>query len=142
MFVRNRFINNMFNKKFANQNLKDGGRLSFGGIGLALGMSAMVAVPGLALAAPVSGDAAANTSYQLSYSPSELKSAESVRALHLRIRRIALAHCPDYSVTRGLNERASCIKDVESDLVSQVDNPLLTKIHTGDATLSIASTSR
>ncbi len=113
--------------------------LSMRRVGLALGMSALVAAPGLALAGSANSDEA---SYQLSYNSAELKSAGSVKALHRKIRRIALDYCPDYGVTKNLSERASCIKDVESDLVSQVNHPLLTRIHSGDAAVSIASTTR
>lgn len=107
-------------------------------VGLVLGMSAMVAVPSVALA----GSATSASSYQLNYNVVELKSAASVKALHVKIRRVARDYCPDYSVNKNLRERTNCIRDVESDLVSQVDHPLLTRIHSGDAAISIASTRR
>lgn len=129
----------LINKEMLNNKPNASSGLSLRRLGLALGVSAMVAAPGFALAGPASSD---GPSYQLNYSAAELQSAESVKALHLRIRRVALAYCPDYSVTKNLSERASCIKDVESDLVSQVDHPLLTRIHSGDTEMSIASTRR
>jgi UrcA family protein len=124
-----------------NKNLNVLGKLSsnqwLGRIGVAVGMSAMVAVPGLALAAPTI-DSTAGSSYQLRYSTAELRSVESTKALHQRIRRVARAFCPDYSVTKDMRDRVSCVKDVESDLVSKVNHPRLTKIHTGDARMTIA----
>lgn len=120
---------NVFDKLSSNQRLVR--------FGVAVGMSVMVAAPGLALAAPSIGSTA---SYQLSYSANDLRSVASTKALHKRIRRIARAYCPDYSVTRDLSERASCVEDVESDLVSQVNHPRLTKVHSGDAVMAIAGT--
>lgn len=122
-----------------NKKVNVSGGFSMRRVGLALGLSAMIAVPGFALAGPAADD---DASYQLSYSSAELRSVESVKALHLKIRRVALDYCPDYAVTKNLSERASCIKDVESDLVSQVDNALLTRIHSGDSGMSIASANR
>lgn len=115
-------------------------KLSVGRVGLALGLSAIAAIPGMAVVA--NSHAAAQASYQLSYNTNELKSVGSVNALHLRIRRAARDYCPNYAVTKNLHERASCIKNVEADLVSQVDHPLLSRVHWGDAALAIASTSR
>lgn len=137
----NRMSSNTMPSNKATFNKKANATLSFSmrRVGLVLGVSALVAAPGFALAGSTNSDVA---SYQLSYNAAELKSAESVKALHTKIRRIALDYCPDYSVTRNLSERASCINDVESDLVSQVNHPLLTRIHSGDAAVSIASTAR
>ena len=109
------------------------------GLACGLALAAMVAVPGLAMAA---GGASDSQSYQLSYNAAELKSMGSAKALHRRIRRVALAHCPDYGTTKDLRDRAACIKEVETDLVSKVNHPLLTQIHSGDSAMSIAAADR
>lgn len=122
-----------------NKNMNVVKKLTMQSVGIAFGLSALVATP-VVLAA--SGGTATPQHYQLSYKGSDLKSMQSVKALHKRIRRIAVSYCPDYGVTKDLSERASCIEDVEADLVSQVGHPLLTKVHRGDVAMTIAGTDR
>lgn len=110
--------------------------------GLALGLAALVALPGLASASGDRAGSGADQGYQLSYNVSELKSLGSAKTLHRRIRRVALAHCPNYGVTKDLRDRAACIEEVEADLVSKVNHPLLTQVHTGNSVMNVAGTDR
>ncbi len=67
---------------------------------------------------------------------------ESIQSLHKEISKTAKTYCPSYTSIRSLADRRSCVTDVVSDLVDQVDSPLLTAYHRGETPNQVAQVSR
>lgn len=78
-----------------------------------------------------SGVAAANE-YAVSFSQDELVSYEGVGQVHARIVETAKDYCPTYAEVRSVSTVRACVNDVVADLVSKVNDPLMTAYHNGD----------
>ncbi|MEM1434137.1 MAG: UrcA family protein [Pseudomonadota bacterium] len=92
-------------------------------------------VAGLLLA----GAAQADISYSIKVSEKDFQNTAKVAELHKRIRRTAAEVCPSYFVSRGLAEVQQCRRDVEADLVSRIDHPVLTAYVNGERAAFFAS---
>ncbi len=90
----------------------------------------------VAVASAQSSDQAA---YSFSYTAAELRSADSIRSLHQRIRRVARENCPSYGVSRELKAGAQCRAEIAATLVNRIGNPALTALHAGSSVRTVAA---
>ena len=97
-------------------------------------LKTVVVVAGMAFAT----SAFTGSEYGVSINPSDLGSAQGVSDVHSRIVAEARAYCPNYREAGSLRNVRACIKDVTDDLVSKIDNPMLTSYHHGDTGVAIA----
>ncbi len=100
---------------------------------LAIAVVGVVGVVGLG-----SDTALAADEYQLAYSKQELANAQSVQALHARVLRTAQDFCPSYFEVRDLRRVRGCVQEVADDLVSKIDHPRLTSLHSGENRVRLA----
>jgi UrcA family protein len=76
--------------------------------------------------------------YNLVYSNSDFSSPAAVEALHERIVDTAKSHCPSYFVSRSMADTRACVRDVVSELVKVINNPMLTSYAAGNSVQEVA----
>ena len=86
--------------------------------------------------------ALAEPGYSVAIKKSDFRNADTVAALHKRIRQQSREACPNYFVQRDLRAIADCRRDVEADLVSKINHPLLNAYVEGDESLRLALAER
>lgn len=86
--------------------------------------------------------ALAKDGYSVSIKKSDFRSAKTVASLHQRIRKQSRDACPNYFVQRDLRAIAQCRKEVEEDLVSKINHPLLNAYVEGEESLRLALAER
>lgn len=89
-----------------------------------------------------SGAAAADESYSVAIKQSDFRDAATVAGLHQRIRKESREACPNYFVERDLRAIAQCREEVEADLVSKINHPLLNAYVEGEDSLRLALAAR
>lgn len=104
--------------------------------------SAVITPVGLLIGLLSVGPALADSDYSIVVKQTDFKSAESVRALHQRIRREARQACPTFAGHRSIRETAVCRQEVAADLVSKINHPLLNAYVEGEDSLRIALAER
>lgn len=87
----------------------------------------------------LAGAAQADISYSVKVSGKDFQNTARVAALHKRIRRTAAEVCPNYFVSRGLAEVQKCRREVEADLVSRINHPMLTAYVNGEDSSLVAA---
>lgn len=94
----------------------------------------------IATGTPVVALAADNDAsrYNLVYSTADFSSSAGVEALHKRILDTAKSHCPSYFVSRSMSDTRACVRDVVSDLVRVINNPMLTAYAEGRRSVELA----
>lgn len=95
---------------------------------------------GLATGLPVLAHAERDdtSTYRLSYSTSDLSSADRVAELHARIEKTAREHCPSYFTSRSISDTRNCVREVTGDLVKRINNPRLTAYAAGEKSVELA----
>lgn len=86
--------------------------------------------------------AAAEQTYSVVVKQSDFRSAEAVANLHARIRKQSRQACPNYFVERDLRAMAQCREEVEAELVSKINHPVLNAFVEGEESLRIALAAR
>ncbi len=102
-------------------------------------MKRLLATCTIALAAST---AYADDQYKVVVDERDFRSEASVKDLYRRIRKEARHVCPTYFATRNMREIANCRADVEADLVSKINHPLLNAYVEGTESLRIALAER
>lgn len=105
-------------------------------------MKRLIATCTLAIAATTATAAFADDQYGIVIDERDFRTEESVKALYKRIRREARNTCPTYFVNRDMREIANCRSDVETDLVSKINHPLLNAYVEGTESLRLALAER
>lgn len=96
-------------------------------------------ITGSVAALLLAGAAQADINYSVKISEKDFASTDRVAALHERIRRTAARVCPSYFVSRGLAEVSKCRRDVEADLISRINHPVLSAYVNGDSPVQVAA---
>ena len=100
-------------------------------------LKSLFVVAGITLAANATAGSQDNE-YGVSFKASELASSQGVSSVHARIVAEAKNYCPKYRKGGSLSEVKLCLQDVTSDLVSQINHPMLSKYHAGEGDVEIA----
>ncbi len=77
--------------------------------------------------------------YNLVYSSSDFNSPAAVVALHDRIVKTAKSHCPSYFVSRSMADTRACVRDVVSDLIKVINNPMLSAYSSGNSVQEVTA---
>ncbi|MFK7916363.1 MAG: UrcA family protein [Pseudomonadales bacterium] len=86
--------------------------------------------------------ALADPGYSVSIKKTDFRNAKTVAGLHQRIRKQSREACPNYFAQRDLRAISNCRQEVEADLVSKINHPLLNAYVEGEESLRLALAER